>query len=57
MTDRTAEERQLLYSKTMEVSFYGQSGPISFRPDTGDRLLIKLEIVNIHIEKTDCIDL
>ena len=52
MTDRTAEERQLLYSKTMEVSFYGQSGPISFRPDTGDRLLIKLEIVNIHIGKT-----
>ena len=57
MTDRTAEERQLLYSKTMDVSFYGQSGPISFRPDTGDRLPIKLEIVNIHIGKTDCIDL
>ena len=57
MTDRTAEERQLLYSKTMEVSFYGQSGPISFRPDTGDRLPIKLEIVKIHIGKTHCIDL
>lgn len=49
MTDRTAEERQLLYNKTMEVNFYGQSGPISFRPDTGDRLPIKLEIVNIHV--------
>ena len=57
MTDRTAEERQLLYSKTMEVSFYGQSGPISFHPDTGDRLPIKLEIVNIHVGKTHCIDL
>ena len=57
MKDRTAGERQLLYSKTMDVSFYGQSGPISFRPDTGDRLPIKLEIVNIHIGKTDCIDL
>ena len=57
MTDRTAEERQFLYSKTMEVSFYGQSGPISFRPDTGDRLPIKLEIVNIHVGKTHCIDL
>lgn len=51
MTDRTVEERQLLYSKTMDVSFYGQSGPISFRPDTGDRLPIKLEIVNIHVEE------
>lgn len=49
MTDRTAEERQLLYNKTMDVNFYGQSGPISFRPDTGDRLPIKLEIVNIHV--------
>ena len=57
MTDRTAEERQLLYSKTMDVSFYGQSGPISFRPDTGDRLPIKLEIVNIHVGKTCQIDL
>ena len=41
----------------MDVSFYGQSGPISFRPDTGDRLPIKLEIVNIHVGKTHCIDL
>ena len=57
MTDRTAEERQLLYSKTMDVSFYGLSGPISFRPDTGDRLPIKLEIVNIHVGKTHRIDL
>ena len=57
MTDRMAEERQLLYSKTMDVSFYGQSGPISFRPDTGDRLPIKLKIVNIHVEKTCQIDL
>ena len=40
----------------MEVSFYGQSGPISFRPDTGDRLPIKLEIVNIHVVKTQSID-
>ena len=57
MTDRTAEERQLLYSKTMDVSFYGQSGPISFRPDTGDRLPIKLEIVNINVGMMHCIDL
>ena len=40
----------------MEVSFYGQSGPISFRPNTGDRLPIKLEIVNIHVVKMHYID-
>ena len=57
MTDRTAEERQLLYTKTMDVSFYGQSGLISFRPDTGDRLPIKLEIVNIHVGMMQWIDL
>ena len=57
MTDRTAEERQFLYSKTMDVSFYGQSGPISCRPDTGDRLPIKLEIVNMDGGKAGQIDL
>ena len=40
----------------MDVSFYGQSGPISFRPDTGDRLSIKLEIVSIHVRKIHRID-
>ena len=44
-----AEERQLLYSKILEVKFEGESGYVEFDPNVGDRLPIKMEVVNIYV--------
>ena len=45
--------RKELYEEILNVKFDGQSGRVQFKPGVGDRLPIKIEIVNIYV--TDCI--
>lgn len=45
----TEEERLLLHDKIMEVSFDGQSGMVHFKPTVGDRLPVKMEVVNFRV--------
>ena len=33
----------------MEVSFEGQSGIVHFKPLVGDRLPVKMEVINFHV--------
>lgn len=41
--------RRELFDELLNVEFEGQSGVIHFKPGVGDRLPVKLEIVNIHV--------
>ena len=41
--------RKELYERIIDVKFEGQSGEIHFKPGVGDRLPVKLEVVNIHV--------
>ena len=48
--------RRELFDELLNVEFEGQSGTIHFKPGVGDRLPIKLEIVNIHVMIETIID-
>lgn len=41
--------RKELYEEILNVKFDGQSGRVQFKPGVGDRLPIKIEIVNIYV--------
>ena len=43
------ETRKELYDEVLKVQFEGQSGTVQFKPGVGDRLPVKLEVVNIHV--------
>lgn len=51
MTNLCSDEdtRKDLYDELLNVRFEGQSGTVHFKPGIGDRLPVKLEIVNIYV--------
>lgn len=51
------DNRKLLYEEMLKVEFEGQSGRVRFKPGVGDRLPVKLEVVNIHVLMCGCVNL
>ena len=48
--------RKELYEEILNVKFDGQSGRVQFKPGVGDRLPVKIEIVNIYVNDNVIVD-